>query len=188
MHILMFSEDFSIFIGPSSVGKTTLLHRLAYEAKLHLGLKIAFIGMVEDEYGSAFLKNRYEVLRYIGYDDRNNRMSLESISQQCSSGDIDMVFIDDIDMFMSTDPVARLEYLSIIESICVSKLAVCSTFPFLDEEYEYTIDNFRCYSLACEHEWNTNGIPSWSYQVDGVDWKDFISSIIRDKKINDILR
>ena len=188
MPILMFREDFSIFIGPSGTGKTTFLHRLAYEAKSRLGLKIAFVGMVANEEAPAFMKKRYEAFRYIGYDDRNNRMSLESISQQCSSGDIDMVFIDDIDMFMSTDPVARHEYLSIIESMLAKKAASCSAFPFIDEEYEYTIDSFRCYSLACEHEWNTNGIPFWSYQADGVEWKDFISSIIRDKKINDILR
>jgi len=190
----MFSEDFSIFIGPSGNGKTTLLHRMAYEAYNRLGMRIAFLGLAEGEFSEHFMKKRYDLVRYIGYTDSNNRLALELISELCRDGRIDMIFIDDIDMFMSTDPMARQEYVSILESIPAKKAATCSSFPFIDESYDYTIGSFRCHSLACEHSARKNLMiggkhhSAWDYQVDGEEQESFINSLIRDKKINDILK
>ena len=187
----MLREDFTIFVGQLGHGKTTFLHRLAFELKAQLGSRIAFISpeydLQEDAY---FMGRRYEMVRYLSAfkesSEYNNKKVIESISELCSSGKIDLVFVDDIEAFSDS-------IFGAIEIIPAKKAFTCSSFPFIDENYEYTIDGFENYSLSVEY--NGNGIsgnpqqiPTWKFSIDGEEWSSFISSYIRDQKIDNIIR
>ena len=178
----MFSEDFSIFIGPSGNGKTTFLHRLAFEMKDKLGSRIAFISPEYDVHEDAYFMNRrYEMTRFLSSREPNNLKIIESISELCSSKKIDFVFVDDIDSFGKA-------IFDAIERIPANKAVTCSLFPFIDENYEYTIGSFKNYSLSVEYNGKDTRSNAWRFQVDGEEWNSFISSSIRNQKINSIIR
>ena len=192
----MLREEFTIFVGPSGHGKTTFLHRLAFELKARLGSRIAFISPeYEQQEDAYFMSRRYDMVRYLSAfkesSEYNNKKVIESISELCSSGKIDLVFVDDIEAFSDS-------IFGAIKLIPAKKAFTCSYFPFIDENYEYTIDGFENYFLKCEY--NGNGIsgnpqpiPTWKFSIESVDgireeWNSFISSSIRNQKINSIIR
>ena len=182
----MLSEDFSIFIGPTGHGKTTFLHRLAFEMKDKLGSRIAFISPEYDEHEEAYFMNRrYEMARYLPVfkksSEPNNMKVIESIYELCSSDKIDFVFVDDIDAFGNS-------IFAAIERLPAKKAVTCASFPFIDENYEYTIGSFKNYSLSVEYNGKDTRSNAWRFQVDGEEWNSFISSSIRDQKINSIIR
>jgi archaellum biogenesis ATPase FlaH len=183
----MFKENFYIFTGQDGntlIGKTTFLNELAYKMKLSFDKKIAFIAATHElEDFESFLSDRYEIFRFLSYDDKNNRKILESISELCQTGKIDYVFVDDMDSFMPNDSKLADNYIRIIESMPVKKVVTIYTLYNLNE---LNIKKSFKYSILETRKTNINN--SFEYLVDNVKMNEFILSLIREEKINNLLK
>lgn len=180
----MFKNNFSIIVGPSKTWKSSALHSIAYDLKSHLNKNIIFLGATHEFEGNThFMNQRYELYRFMSYDDKNNMKTLQVIEELCKKEKIDFLFVDDIDSFFPSDEFVAKKYVSFIDSIPVRKVVTCndnSSIPLY--EFENEITDSKNYFLEMKYN------KGRSYAtIDDVRAHDFIKAFIRDEKIKTIL-
>jgi len=183
----MLQRDIIIF-GAMGNGKTTFLHRLAYAMKENFGYRIAYLGPdvrpfeafgdSSSFHSTAFLNKRYEISRCIrpGGKEYECQKAIEVVSEKCSMGKIDLVFVDDIDL--------NIQYRDAIESIPASRVMTSTDLEFFGENS----DMLDFYHLCAKFGQRHGFARGYDYLIEGQQFDEFISSYIREHKINSILR
>lgn len=186
----MLQRDIIIF-GPPGNGKTTFLHKLAYAMKENFGHRIAYLGPdvrpfeafgdSSSFHSTAFLNKRYEISRCIrpGGKEYECQKAIEVVSEKCSMEKIDFVFVDDIDL--------NIQYLKAIESIPARKV-MTSFEPCSTDLGLFDADGRDCYRLEAKFAARVGFTGGYEYLIEGQKFDEFISSYIREHKINSILR
>jgi hypothetical protein len=177
----MFESNFNIIVGPEKSWKSSALHSIAHDLKSHLGKRIIFLGATHEfESSHNFMSDRYELYRFLSYDDDNNMKTLRVIEELCQKKRIDFLFVDDIESFYTEN---AKKYVSFIDRIPVRKVATCnddSSTPLFQFEHEITDSK----NHFIEMKYKKGG----SYAtIDGIVANEFIRSLIRDEKIKRIL-
>jgi hypothetical protein len=180
----MFKNNFSIIVGDSKTWKSSALHAIAYDLKSQLNKKIIFLAATHEFEGSShFLNQRYDLYRFLSYDDENNMKTLQVIQELCQNDAIDFIFIDDIDCFFPSNEPAAKKYVSFLDKIPTRKIATCnddSSIPLY--EFGHEITDSENYFLKMKY----NKERSYA-TIDDVLANDFIKSFIRDEKIKTLL-
>jgi hypothetical protein len=178
----MFKNNFNIIIAPAKTWKSSALHAFAYDLKSQLNKKIIFLGATHEFEGSThFMNQRYELYRFMSYDDENNMKTLQVIEELCKKEKIDFLFVDDIESFFPVSKAAAKKYVEFIDKIPVRKVATCndeSSIPL----YDYEITDSKNYFLEMRY----NKGRSYA-MINDVIANDFIKAFIRDEKIKTIL-
>lgn len=178
----MFKNNFNIIVGNEKTWKSSFLHSVAHDLKTQLNKRIVFLGATHEfESNAHFMNERYELYRFLSYDDENNMKTLQVIEELCKRKSIDFIFVDDIESFFPSNKSAAKKYIAFIDNIPVRKVATCnddSSIPL----FEYEITDSKNYFLEMKYN------KGRSYAaIDDVRANDFIKSFIRDEKIKTIL-
>lgn len=180
----MFNKNFNIIVGNNSTWKSSALHALAYDLKSQLKKKIIFLGATpEFEEKTHFMNERYDLYRFLSYDDENNIKTLKVIEELCIKDGIDFIFIDDIDFLFPNNEFKTKKYISLLDKIPVRKIATCSDTSSIPlYEYSEEITDSENYFLHIKY----NKGRSYA-SIDDVSAIAFIKSFIRDEKIKTLL-
>lgn len=180
----MFNKNFNIIVGNNSTWRSSALHTLAYDLKSQLNKKIIFLGATpEFEEKTHFLNERYDLYRFLSYDDDNNIKTLKVIEELCIKDVIDFIFIDDIDFLFPNNESKTKKYISFLNNIPVRKIATCadtSSIPLY--EYSEEITDSENYFLHIKYNNGRSYVT-----IDDVKADAFIKSFIRDEKIKTLL-
>ena len=178
----MFKNNFNLIIAPQKTWKSSSLHAFAKDLKSQLNKKIIFLGATHEFDGSThFMNERYELYRFMNSNDENNMKTLQVIEELCEKGDIDFLFIDDIESFFPSSKSTAKKYVEFIDKIPVRKVATCND-EFSIPLYDYEIKDSKNYFLEMRYN------KGRSYAtINGVIANDFIKAFIRDEKIKTIL-
>jgi hypothetical protein len=180
----MFNKNFNIIVGNDRTWKSSALHALAYDLKSQLNMKIIFLGATpEFEEKTNFMNERYDLYRFLSYDDENNMKTLKVIEELCIKDGIDFIFIDDIDFLFPNNEFKTKKYISLLDKIPVRKIATCSDTSSIPlYEYSEEITDSENYFLHIKYN------KGRSYAIiNDVIANDFIKAFIRDEKIKTIL-
>jgi hypothetical protein len=180
----MFKNNFNLIIAPQKTWKSSALHALAYDLKSQLKKKIIFLGATpEFEEKTHFLNERYDLYRFLSYDDDNNMKTLKVIEELCIKDGIDFIFIDDIDFLFPNNESKTEKYISFLNNIPVRKIATCSDTSSIPlYEYSEEITDSENYFLNIKY----NKGRSYA-SIDDVSAIAFIKSFIRDEKLKTLL-
>ena len=178
----MFKNNFNIIVGADSTWKSSALHAISYDLKSQLNKKIIFLASVQEK-ETHFLNQRYDLYRFLSYDDENNMKTLRVIEELCIKDNIDFLFIDDIDYLYPNNESKIKKYINFLDNIPVRKIATCSdssSIPLFDF-YEEITDS-KNYFLEIKYN------KGRSYAtINDVRAHEFIKSFIRDEKLKKIL-
>jgi hypothetical protein len=178
----MFKNNFNIIVGNSNTWKSSALHSIAYDLKSHLNKKIIFLAATQEK-EAHFLNQRYDLYRFMSYDDVNNMKILHVIEELCIKDNIDFLFIDDIDYLYPNNDSKIKKYIAFLDKIPVRKIATCgdnSSIPLFNFSEE--INDSKNYFLEMRYNKGRSYVT-----INDVKADDFIKAFIRDEKLKTIL-
>lgn len=169
----MFNKNFNIILGDRASGRTFFLWEISKILKSLNKYKICFVGCTGEFSQDEPMFLHFDFCRILSKSD--DVQTVEMIKERVERDKYDFILIDDIDC-------AKKDVQKILKSINVHKIITCKDIPVLGEEFNL---------LKIRTTYNDETIDSpilIEYKGDTLDGKSFLLSLIRELKINNVLK